>query len=102
MAASDLGLKSAATIHQEQKGLSGSDKIIRSHREKPSPFDGSAENYDLWFESREGKAIFENEKDCLRALLQISKGLWLEVGVGSGRFAFSLGISEGADPSSGM
>jgi ubiquinone/menaquinone biosynthesis C-methylase UbiE len=61
-----------------------------------------ADRYDLWFESREGKAIFEIEKNCLRALVQIITGLWLEVGVGSGRFATSLGISEGVDPSLGM
>ena len=61
-----------------------------------------AERYDLWFESREGEAIFEIEKHCLRALIQTVTGLWLEVGLGSGRFATSLGISEGVDPSSGM
>ncbi|MGP8284631.1 MAG: class I SAM-dependent methyltransferase [Desulfomonilaceae bacterium] len=61
-----------------------------------------AERYDLWFESHEGQAIFEIEKHCLRALIQTVTGLWLEVGLGSGRFATSLGISEGVDPSSGM
>ena len=58
--------------------------------------------YDLWFESHEGKPIFETEKHCLQGLFQTGKGQWLEVGVGSGRFASSLGISAGVDPSSGM
>ena len=61
-----------------------------------------AERYDLWFQSREGQAIFEIEKHCLRALIRTVTGLWLEVGLGSGRFATSLGISEGVDPSPGM
>jgi SAM-dependent methyltransferase len=68
-------------------------------RRRLYPFDAEADRYDLWFESREGKAIFEIEKNCLRTLIQTFTGLWLEVGVGSGRFATSLGISGGVDPS---
>lgn len=67
--------------------------------QRSSPFDAEADRYDLWFESREGKAIFEIEKNCLRALIQTDTGRWLEVGVGSGRFATSVGISVGVDPS---
>ncbi|AFM24783.1 class I SAM-dependent methyltransferase [Desulfomonile tiedjei] len=69
---------------------------------KPSLFDVDADRYDLWFESRGGKAIFEIEKNCLRKLIPTDKDLWLEVGVGTGRFASSLGISEGVDPSQEM
>jgi ubiquinone/menaquinone biosynthesis C-methylase UbiE len=65
-------------------------------------FDAEADRYDQWFESREGKALFEIEKNCLQTLVQTVTGRWLEVGVGSGRFAMSLGISEGVDPSLGM
>ncbi|MEW6111415.1 MAG: class I SAM-dependent methyltransferase [Thermodesulfobacteriota bacterium] len=65
-------------------------------------FDADADRYDSWFESREGQAIFEIEKNCLRALIPTVAGLWLEVGVGSGRFAMSLGIGEGVDPSQEM
>lgn len=64
-----------------------------------NPFDMEADRYDRWFESGEGKAIFEIEKSCLRTLIPCCEGRWLEVGVGSGRFAESLGISEGVDPS---
>jgi ubiquinone/menaquinone biosynthesis C-methylase UbiE len=67
-----------------------------------NPFDVEADRYDLWFGSCEGKAIFEIENNCLRTLIQTATGLWLEVGVGSGRFATSLGISEGVDPSMEM
>jgi len=78
------------------------DSRSEMQREKPSPFDLEADRYDLWFESRGGKAIFEIEKSCLRTLLQPCKGRWLEVGVGSGRFAAAFGISEGLDPSWAM
>lgn len=70
--------------------------------QRSSPFDVDADRYDLWFESREGQAIFEIEKTCLQTLLRPCKALWLEVGVGSGRFACAFGISEGLDPSSAM
>jgi ubiquinone/menaquinone biosynthesis C-methylase UbiE len=71
-------------------------------REERNLFDVGADLYDLWFESRKGKAIFEIEKTCLQVLLRAQKGRWLEVGVGSGRFASFFDISEGIDPSSGM
>lgn len=64
-----------------------------------NPFDMEADRYDLWFESGEGKAVFEIEKSCLRMLIPRCEGRWLEVGVGTGRFAQALGISEGVDPS---
>jgi len=71
-------------------------------REEPSLFDTEADRYDLWFESHQGKAIFKIEQACLQALLRSCKGRWLEVGVGSGRFAAALGIGDGLDPSSAM
>lgn len=64
-----------------------------------NPFDAEADQYDVWFESNEGKTIFEIEKSCLRMLIQRGEGRRLEVGVGTGRFAEALGISEGVDPS---
>lgn len=76
--------------------------IADTRRERPSPFDVEADRYDLWFESREGKTIFKVEKDCLRTLVSGGKGLWLEVGVGSGRFAAAFSISQGLEPSSRM
>ena len=63
-----------------------------------NPFEDLAEHYDAWFEG-EGRRIFEIE---LAALKEAAQGLprpWLEVGVGSGRFAEALGIDLGIDPS---
>ena len=63
------------------------------------PFERLAERYDAWFDEPEGRLIFASE---LAALRQLSRGLprpWLEIGVGSGRFAQALGIDVGIDPS---
>jgi len=67
-----------------------------------NPFDAIAENYDRWYEIPEGKTIFNAELKCLRSLQDTPQGRWLEVGVGTGRFAYSLGIVEGIDPSPRM
>ncbi len=66
------------------------------------PFDSMAEEYDRWYDSPEGRAIFDAELQCLRSLGPEFAGRWLEVGVGSGRFASALGIAEGLDPSPRM
>ncbi len=62
-------------------------------------FDRLADRYDAWFDSPEGSAMFTAEVACLRKLLPPDLGGWVEVGVGTGRFAFALGIAEGLDPS---
>ena len=67
-----------------------------------SPFDAEAGKYDQWFESGRGQKIFEIEKDCLKRLFETGSDLWLEVGVGSGRFATTFGITSGVDPSCRM
>jgi len=61
-------------------------------------FDSFAAQYDEWFDSAEGRRIFALEVDCLRSLMNNAAGRWLEVGVGTGRFAEALGIREGIDP----
>ena len=63
-----------------------------------SPFDFLAMAYDAWFEE-EGKLIFAIEVRALQEVLPLLPKLWLEVGVGSGRFAQALGIETGIDPS---
>jgi ubiquinone/menaquinone biosynthesis C-methylase UbiE len=65
-------------------------------------FDSIADDYDRWYDSPEGRIIFETELGCLRMLCGQCPGRWLEVGVGTGRFASSLGIGEGIDPSPRM
>ena len=64
-----------------------------------SLFDNLAERYDAWFDSPDGAPIFAAEARCVRALLEGAPRPWLEVGVGTGRFAEALGIEEGLDPS---
>jgi len=63
-----------------------------------SPFDSLAKAYDAWFEE-EGKLIFDIEVKALQEILPLLPKPWLEVGVGSGRFAQVLGIETGIDPS---
>jgi len=63
---------------------------------KVSLFDNLALAYDAWFEG-EGKLIFAIETRALQEVLPSLPKPWLEVGVGSGRFAQALGIETGVD-----
>ena len=63
-----------------------------------SPFDTLALEYDGWFEG-EGKLVFATEVKAFKGVLPLLPKPWLEVGVGSGRFAKALGIKAGIDPS---
>jgi SAM-dependent methyltransferase len=63
-----------------------------------SPFDELAREYDAWFDG-EGSLIFFNEVEAFRTLLPSLPKPFLEIGVGSGRFAQALGIETGIDPS---
>jgi SAM-dependent methyltransferase len=62
-------------------------------------FDSLASDYDTWFEE-EGRLVFALEVEALRQVLPLLPKPWIEVGVGSGRFAQALGIDIGLDPSS--
>jgi len=70
---------------------------LKRHRGS-SPFDSLAAEYDAWFED-EGRLIFAIEVKAFRTVLSLLPKPWLEVGVGSGRFAQVLGIENGIDPS---
>jgi SAM-dependent methyltransferase len=61
-------------------------------------FDELADQYDAWFDG-EGELIFATETKAFNETLLLLPKPWLEVGVGSGRFAQSLGIGLGLDPS---
>jgi ubiquinone/menaquinone biosynthesis C-methylase UbiE len=63
-----------------------------------SPFDSLADEYDSWYDGK-GRLAFEIELAALRPLLAELPKPWLEVGVGTGRFAQALGIPLGIDPS---
>ncbi|NWF77946.1 MAG: class I SAM-dependent methyltransferase [Chloroflexi bacterium] len=69
----------------------------RGHTDS-SPFDSLATAYDAWFEEV-GKLIFATEVKALQDVLPLLPKPWLEVGVGSGRFAQALDIETGIDPS---
>jgi len=69
---------------------------------KKSVFDQLAKDYDHWFDSPESHVLFLTETNCLRELGAGKGGLWLEVGIGTGRFAQVLGIEFGLDPSVAM
>lgn len=66
------------------------------------PFDAIAEEYDRWYDAAEGAAIFREEVEALMLVKGRVPGHWLEVGVGTGRFAGALGVSDGVDPSQAM
>jgi SAM-dependent methyltransferase len=65
-------------------------------------FDTEAERYDAWFDSPEGRVLFENELAAIRLLWRDAFRPALEVGVGTGRFAQALGVKFGIDPAAGV
>ncbi len=66
---------------------------------KTGPFDKHLDLYEDWFVKN--RYVYESELKAIRHLLP-SRGEGLEIGVGSGLFAQSLGIQTGIDPSSVM
>lgn len=70
----------------------------RNEKGNYSPFDEFASEYDAWFDE-EGRRIFFVELKALQKLLPNLPKPWIEIGVGSGRFAQALGIETGIDPS---
>lgn len=71
--------------------LGGSDRV--------KAFDDYASNYDQWFDSPEGKAVFMAEVEAVSLLTKGLEHPFLEIGVGTGRFAKELGVDFGIDPS---
>lgn len=69
-----------------------------AHLSKETVFDTMALAYDGWFEE-EGKLIFAIEVSGFQEVLAYLPRPWLEIGVGSGRFAQALGIGIGVDSS---
>lgn len=66
------------------------------------PFDRFAADYDRWYDTPQGRRAFSAEVASLRLVGGAISGRWLEVGVGTGRFAAALGIGAGVDPSPRM
>jgi ubiquinone/menaquinone biosynthesis C-methylase UbiE len=65
-------------------------------------FDSQAYEYDRWFDTEKGKVLFEDEVEAVKLLMSGLEKPFLEVGVGTGRFAQALGIKFGVDPSMAM
>lgn len=65
-------------------------------------FNAYAEEYDAWYEREAGRALLAMETECLQPLLHSYNRPYLEIGVGSGRFAQGLGIEYGVDPASAL
>ena len=65
-------------------------------------FDVFAKRYDEWYDKPFGKSAFTLEKDCIESLFKNLKQPFLEVGVGTGRFAQALKIGYGTDVSTGV
>lgn len=88
------GILTTLTNERHGSHLSGANRT----RGVLAPFNDLALEYDRWFD-KEGRAVFLTEA---RALAELSAELprpWLEIGVGSGRFAQALGVDAGVDPS---
>jgi SAM-dependent methyltransferase len=79
--------------HRTQKPIAG----MKRNSSDISPFDDLALEYDAWFDN-EGSLVFLTEVQAFQALLSSLPRPWLEIGVGSGRFAQALGIETGVDP----
>jgi ubiquinone/menaquinone biosynthesis C-methylase UbiE len=62
-------------------------------------FDAHIDEYDKWFDSAEGRALFASEVGTVRLLMVNLEHPFLEIGVGTGRFAKELAIDAGIDPS---
>ena len=66
---------------------------------KITPFEKYAEKYDTWFENN--RWVYKAELRAVKAMIP-TIGRGLEIGVGTGRFAESLGIKTGVEPSKRM
>ncbi len=73
--------------------------MITSTVSKTAPFENYHRRYETWFTGHQG--AYHSELLAIRALTPW-KGLGLEIGVGSGRFAAPLGVQIGIDPSRAM
>lgn len=65
-------------------------------------FEVFAKRYDAWYDTPFGKSVFNLEKACIEPLCKNLKHPFLEVGVGTGRFAQALEIEYGIDVSKGV
>ncbi len=81
---------------EEPPRPAGHGKGSRTPGIRTSPFDEYVADYDAWYDEA-GKLVFETELRSLQKVLPSLSRPWLEVGVGTGRFAQALGIGTGVD-----
>jgi len=62
-------------------------------------FDTLTDKYDAWYDSEEGRPLYESELKCLRPMVESAPPPILEIGVGTGRFAMHFPGATGIDPS---
>jgi SAM-dependent methyltransferase len=66
---------------------------------KIGPFEKYAGKYEGWFERN--RSAYQSELQAVKSLLP-PRGIGIEIGVGTGRFAAPLGIQIGVEPSTAM
>jgi ubiquinone/menaquinone biosynthesis C-methylase UbiE len=71
-------------------------------KEDQDPFENYATQYDAWFDAESKRPLFLSEVKLFQTLIGPLSGRWMEIGVGTGRFAQALGIKEGVEPSAEM
>ncbi len=62
-------------------------------------FDSLADRYDAWYDSEDGRPLYESELLSLKSLIEDVSSPMLEIGVGTGRFAMRFPDVFGVDPS---
>ncbi|MCR4287453.1 MAG: class I SAM-dependent methyltransferase [Deltaproteobacteria bacterium] len=66
-----------------------------------SAFDIMADEYDAWYDSDQGRPLYESELKCLKPLVPEGGLPLLEIGLGTGRFAMHFPGAYGLDPAFG-
>jgi len=66
---------------------------------KVEPFEKYYSRYENWFEKN--KFVYLSEIECIKKLVP-KKGIGMEVGIGTGKFAIPFGIKIGVEPSKKM
>lgn len=60
--------------------------------------DSLNEGYDTWYDSKEGRPLYESQFACLKPLVEEAPRPILEIGVGTGRFTMYFLPATGIDP----
>ncbi len=71
----------------------------RHQMARKGPFETHTDEYEAWFE--ENRFVYQAELQAVKELLPEGRES-IEIGVGSGRFAFPLGVKHGIEPSAKM